>query len=72
MDFDQLQNKTAVVVGDLMLDRYVDGTVTRVNPEAPTLVLNAKEEIAFPGGAANVACRLRDFGMRVIETSGCG
>ncbi len=43
-----------LVVGDLMLDRYVLGEVTRISPEAPVPVLVVKQERTVPGGAANV------------------
>lgn len=43
------------VVGDLMLDEYLDGTVTRISPEAPVPVLHVRSTRLVPGGAANVA-----------------
>ncbi len=44
-----------VVVGDLMLDRYVTGSVHRISPEAPVPVVRVEAESATVGGAANVA-----------------
>ena len=44
-----------VVVGDLMLDRYVTGTVGRISPEAPVPVVRVEAETSAVGGAANVA-----------------
>lgn len=44
-----------LIVGDLMLDRYLDGTVDRISPEAPVPVLHVKRSFHRPGGAANVA-----------------
>ncbi len=44
-----------VVVGDLMLDRYVTGTVDRISPEAPVPVVRVEAETSAVGGAANVA-----------------
>jgi rfaE bifunctional protein kinase chain/domain len=44
-----------VVVGDLMLDRYVTGTVDRISPEAPVPVVRVEAESSAVGGAANVA-----------------
>lgn len=54
-----------LVVGDSMLDRYWDGSVDRVSPEAPVLVLNVEREFARAGGAANVALNLVDLGSAV-------
>ena len=51
-----------LVVGDLMLDRYVAGTVSRISPEAPVPVVRVTGERALPGGAANVAVNIRSLG----------
>jgi rfaE bifunctional protein kinase chain/domain len=48
-----------LVVGDLMLDRYVLGTVDRVSPEAPVPVVRVASEHHGAGGAANVATNVR-------------
>jgi rfaE bifunctional protein kinase chain/domain len=51
--------KTRVlVVGDVMLDRFIWGTVARISPEAPVPVLDFTQESSMPGGAANVARNL--------------
>jgi rfaE bifunctional protein kinase chain/domain len=47
--------KRILVVGDIMIDRYVFGKVERLNPEAPVPILNAKSEIRSTGGAGNTA-----------------
>lgn len=47
-----------LVVGDVMVDEYVCGTVDRLSPEAPVPVLNVVERSIGPGGAANVASQL--------------
>jgi D-beta-D-heptose 7-phosphate kinase / D-beta-D-heptose 1-phosphate adenosyltransferase len=49
----------ALVLGDLMLDRYTQGNVERISPEAPVIVLAADRREARLGGAANVANMLR-------------
>ena len=54
-----------LVVGDIMLDRYVRGTVERISPEAPVPVLRVTEEACAPGGAGNVAVNLRTLGAKV-------
>lgn len=54
-----------LVLGDLMLDRYVGGEAERVSPEAPVLVLRAETHDVRPGGAANVAAFLRGLEAEV-------
>jgi D-beta-D-heptose 7-phosphate kinase/D-beta-D-heptose 1-phosphate adenosyltransferase len=53
-----------LVVGDLMLDRYVYGSVSRISPEAPVPVVRVTKENSMPGGASNVACNIRALGGR--------
>ncbi len=53
------------VIGDVMLDRYAWGRVTRISPEAPVPVLKISGENFLPGGAANVASNLRGLGASV-------
>jgi D-beta-D-heptose 7-phosphate kinase/D-beta-D-heptose 1-phosphate adenosyltransferase len=55
-----------MVVGDLMLDLYVWGSVERVSPEAPVQVLKVESEEPRPGGAGNVAANLAALGARVF------
>ncbi|HEY5048565.1 MAG TPA: D-glycero-beta-D-manno-heptose-7-phosphate kinase [Rhizomicrobium sp.] len=54
-----------VVIGDVMLDRFVYGSVERISPEAPVPVLKFEREALMPGGAANVARNLCDLGASV-------
>lgn len=54
--------RRVLVVGDLMLDRYVYGSVTRISPEAPVPVVRVARETSMPGGASNVACNIRALG----------
>lgn len=54
--------KRIAIVGDLMIDRYFWGTVTRVSPEAPVPVVDVTSESARLGGAANVAHNIRSLG----------
>jgi rfaE bifunctional protein kinase chain/domain len=51
-----------LVVGDVMLDHYIHGTVSRISPEAPVPVLHVTREISVPGGASNVASNVRAMG----------
>jgi D-beta-D-heptose 7-phosphate kinase/D-beta-D-heptose 1-phosphate adenosyltransferase len=54
-----------VVLGDVMLDRFVYGTVERISPEAPIPVMNIEGLMDMPGGAANVARNIATLGARV-------
>jgi len=54
-----------LVVGDLMLDEFVWGRVSRISPEAPVPVVHVTGESWYPGGAANVARNLREFTAHV-------
>jgi D-beta-D-heptose 7-phosphate kinase/D-beta-D-heptose 1-phosphate adenosyltransferase len=53
--------RSAVVLGDVMLDRFIYGRVSRISPEAPVPVVEVSREAAYPGGAANVARNLAPF-----------
>jgi len=52
---EQFSNKKILVIGDVMLDKYIWGEVSRVSPEAPVQVVKVDKESYAPGGAANVA-----------------
>jgi len=56
--------KRILVIGDLMLDEFIWGKVSRISPEAPVPVVNVTGETYYPGGAANVARNLREFTPR--------
>lgn len=58
---DGIGGNRIAVVGDLMLDEYMWGTVDRISPEAPVPVVNLNRESSTPGGAANVAGNI--FGL---------
>ena len=55
-----------LVVGDLMLDRYIHGEVDRISPEAPVPVLRHAQRYDRPGGAANVAMNLKGLGCQAL------
>jgi len=59
-------DSTALVIGDLMLDRYLIGEVERISPEAPVPVVLLKQENDRAGGAANVAANLSLLGINTI------
>ena len=54
-----------LVIGDLMLDEFVWGKVSRISPEAPVPVVWVQSESVMPGGAANVANNIRSLGGQV-------
>jgi D-glycero-beta-D-manno-heptose-7-phosphate kinase len=58
---EQAATQKVAVLGDLMLDRFVWGSVTRISPEAPVPVVAVNRESSYPGGAANVARNLKQF-----------
>jgi D-beta-D-heptose 7-phosphate kinase/D-beta-D-heptose 1-phosphate adenosyltransferase len=55
-----------LVIGDLMLDEFIWGKVSRISPEAPVPVVNVTGETYYPGGAANVARNLRELGAETL------
>ena len=55
-----------LVVGDIMVDHFVYGTVNRISPEAPVPVVNVKSEKLMPGGAANVVSNVAKLGAKVF------
>jgi rfaE bifunctional protein kinase chain/domain len=58
----EFQNCRILVVGDLMLDRYIHGQVDRISPEAPVPVVKVLRERSVPGGACNVALNIQALG----------
>jgi len=62
--FNLLKTKKIIVVGDIMLDRYLYGEVERISPEAPVPVLMFKKENFTPGGAANVTLNLTGLNIK--------
>jgi rfaE bifunctional protein kinase chain/domain len=61
-----------LVVGDVMLDRYWHGEVSRISAEAPVPIVHVLREEIRLGGAANVALNIRSFGARVTLMSMVG
>lgn len=61
----KMQDTDVFVVGDLILDTYVTGKVSRISPEAPVPVVLEQKQWATLGGAANVAANIAAFGGRV-------
>jgi D-beta-D-heptose 7-phosphate kinase/D-beta-D-heptose 1-phosphate adenosyltransferase len=55
-----------LILGDLMLDHFLWGSVTRISPEAPVPVVEFERESFMPGGAANVARNVAALGARTL------
>jgi rfaE bifunctional protein kinase chain/domain len=66
---DQFPRTRTLVVGDVMLDHYVWGSVSRISPEAPVPVVSVTKENVLLGGASNVVNNIHSLGGRV---SVCG
>lgn len=68
----QIEGQHILVVGDVMLDRYLTGTVSRISPEAPVPVVLQRGMEDRLGGAANVALNIRALGGHPILCSVVG
>src|SRR4029077_16645407 len=68
----RLGQPRVLVVGDLMLDRYVWGDAERISQEAPVILLKADHREERLGGASSVATMLRALGARVALAGGVG
>ena len=68
----EFATKRLLVIGDLILDEFIWGKVSRISPEAPVPVVEVSSESSFPGGAANVARNLSQFArdVRVLGVTG--
>ena len=69
---EQFPTKRILVIGDVMLDSYIDGTAERISPESPVPVIRYKSERDVPGGAANTAQNLAVLGAKVLLTGVVG
>ncbi len=64
--FNAFKNLKILVIGDVMIDAYIWGQVSRISPEAPVPVVNIKSREKRLGGAANVALNLQSLGVTPI------
>jgi D-glycero-beta-D-manno-heptose-7-phosphate kinase len=62
----KFKGKKILVVGDLILDHYIKGSVSRISPEAPVPVVLQDQSFYTPGGSANVANNLSSLGAEVV------
>ena len=69
---DQFDEAHVLVIGDFMLDKYIQGTVSRLSPEAPVPVVDVISETFRPGGAANAISNIRALGGNVVAVGVIG
>ena len=55
MNFEKFRESNILIIGDVMLDQYIWGDVSRISPEAPVPIVRVNHKNNVPGGAANVA-----------------
>jgi len=70
--FKRFTSINALVIGDVMLDTYLYGNVSRMSPEAPVPIVNINDAESRLGGAANVALNLKSLGAGVTICSVIG
>lgn len=63
---------TILVVGDIILDRYMVGTVNRISPEAPVPIVSLEREFPTLGGAGNTAANIRSLSGKCVMLSAIG
>lgn len=62
--FEEFTNKKIIIVGDVMIDTYLNGAVNRISPEAPVPIVQFKSREHRLGGAANVALNIKALGAQ--------
>lgn len=67
--FDSFNNKRILIIGDVMLDLYLNGKVERISPEAPVPIVAVGNRFARLGGAANVAQNIKALGAEPVLCS---
>lgn len=70
--FTQFEQLNILIVGDIMIDRYLTGKVDRISPEAPVPVVHLQAEDNRLGGAGNVALNIKAMGAQPYLFSVCG
>jgi len=70
--FKEFQNLNVLIIGDVMVDEYISGSVNRISPEAPVPVVHVKTTEERLGGAANVALNIKALGATPILCSVTG
>lgn len=70
--FESFNGKRILIIGDVMLDLYLNGKVDRISPEAPVPIVAVRERFARLGGAANVAQNIKALGAEPVLCSVIG
>ena len=70
--FERMRERRVLVVGDVMVDEWIWGSVSRISPEAPVPVVAVSDHSFTLGGAGNVANNLRALGARVTFAGAVG
>jgi len=70
--FSEFSTKNIIVIGDVMIDTYIKGKVSRISPEAPVPVVNFETREHRLGGAANVALNIKALGAKPFILSVVG
>ena len=70
--FNDFSSKKILIIGDVMVDTYVTGSVTRISPESPVPVVKFSSRESRLGGAANVALNVKALGADPIICSVIG
>ena len=68
----RLKNTKVMVIGDIMVDKFVWGKVSRISPEAPVPIVEIEKETHTPGGAGNVAVNINALGGNVVLVGAIG
>src|SRR5258708_32741360 len=69
---EKFSSKAVVLLGDSVADEFQFGAISRVSREAPVLILRHRETQVVPGGGANAANNLADWGARVLPVTAVG
>ena len=70
--FEKVNKKKCLVLGDIILDKYIFGDVNHISPEAPIPVVHFTGERYAPGGAANVASTVAACGIKTVLCGSIG
>ncbi len=70
--FESFTTKSIMIIGDVMIDSYIFGSVDRISPEAPVPVVAVNRRASHLGGAANVALNIKAMGARPVLCSVIG
>ncbi len=68
----QFASKRVLLIGDVMLDEYIWGSVRRISPEAPVPIVEYERRTCQPGGAANTAANVASLGGKVALAGAVG